>query len=159
MNAGLSKPPYFRFPKRRLALLYLLSECQSLEKQDLDIGKVLWPGLGPERKSYTLLATISLQKSKVKIKKLTLSKDESTKDLLESQNRYLEGQREDDGHEGFYPTGGGNVTELCSNHTGVLFDELNRIDSISEWALKMVDGTRKMPSGILTGNIWALGNY
>ncbi|CAG0893871.1 unnamed protein product [Darwinula stevensoni] len=38
--------------------------------------------------------------------------------------------------QGFYPTGGGNVTELCSNHTGALFDELNRIDGISEWAIK-----------------------
>ncbi|CAG0906602.1 unnamed protein product [Darwinula stevensoni] len=57
-----------------------------------------------------------------------------------------------------YPSEAGGAGPECLAHTKALFSELGS-PNVSDWALQMVDATGKAPSGILTGNVWGMGNF
>ncbi|XP_046660242.1 nose resistant to fluoxetine protein 6-like [Homalodisca vitripennis] len=47
-------------------------------------------------------------------------------------------------------------TELCRNHSSLMFESFLNFDF---WALRMVDASSKLPSGVLDGHIMDLGSY
>ncbi|KAG8287302.1 hypothetical protein J6590_041546 [Homalodisca vitripennis] len=47
-------------------------------------------------------------------------------------------------------------TELCRNHSNFMFESFLNFDL---WALRMVDASSKLPSGVLDGHIMDIGNY
>ncbi|PSN54850.1 hypothetical protein C0J52_12406 [Blattella germanica] len=54
------------------------------------------------------------------------------------------------------PTSSTVRNELCRNHSRILFERIQRFDM---WALKMLDSSAKLPSGILSGNINQYGDF
>ncbi|KAG8287300.1 hypothetical protein J6590_041544 [Homalodisca vitripennis] len=59
-------------------------------------------------------------------------------------------------HAGSYLIPLDSETELCRNHSNLMFESYLKYDL---WALRMVDASSKLPSGVLDGHMMDIGSY